>query len=224
MLCRQPTPAVMSKCIVRPSLYRAFLLALATVSVSAAAKFDLDRVTPVPTGEPIPTMDFFRPAVLSRPVLNPSGTHVAAVVTAAEDKHLLLVYDLKAPEKFATIGGPGDKDIYQVDWLSDSRVMFGLSYQKQYGIGLMAADVGSLGSGYAIQQYNNSRVISVPLKNRLRPLVWNRFDMETDQDTGVSVLDTDIQTGLFVDLTRANNPAVRREQFLVPGITTISML
>jgi dipeptidyl aminopeptidase/acylaminoacyl peptidase len=193
------------------SLSRAFLLALATVSVSAAAKFDLERVKPVPAGEPIPTMDFFRPSLLSQPVLNPSGTRVAAVVTAAEDKHILLVYDLKTPEKVEMVGGSGDKDIYRVDWLSDSRVMFGLSSKKLYGIGLMAADVGSLQSGYAIQQYNNSQVISVPLKNRLRPLIWNRFEMETGNDAGVAAVNTDIQTGALVDLDAAMNSFNRRD-------------
>jgi len=73
---------------------RALLFALATASLAAAPKFDLERVTPVPATEPIPTMDFFRPRVLSQPVLNPSGTYIAAVVTAGEDKHELQVYGL----------------------------------------------------------------------------------------------------------------------------------
>jgi len=204
----------MRKGYVLPSLYRVLILALASVSASAGAKFDLDRVTPVPAGEPIPTMDFFRPALVSQPVLNPSGTRVAAIVTVTEDKHLLLVYDLKTPEKFEAIGGSGDKDIYQVNWLSDSRVMFGLSSQKFYGLGLMAADVGSLQSGYALQQYSGSHLISIPLKNRLHPLVWNRHDIETERDEGTVVLDTDIQTGASSDITAAMSPRDRWDLIL----------
>jgi hypothetical protein len=64
-------------------------------AVSAAEKLDLDRLTPVPASEPIPVMDFFRPRILQEPKLNPSGTHIAAIITAGEDRHQLLVYELK---------------------------------------------------------------------------------------------------------------------------------
>ena len=172
-------------------------------AVCAAEKLDLKRVTPVPATEPIPTMDFFRPSFLSQPVLNPSGTHVAAVITGTEDKHRLMVMDLKT-QKIETVGGVGDKDIYQVHWLNDSRLIFSLSSQKLYNIGLLAADVGSLRAGYPLQQYNGSRLVSIPLKNRLRPLVWNRRDLETRRDAGVVVIDSDLKAGEMVDLVAAS--------------------
>lgn len=56
-------------------------------AVSAAEKLDLDRLTLVPASEPIPVMDFFRPRILQEPKLNLSGTHIAAIITAGEDRH-----------------------------------------------------------------------------------------------------------------------------------------
>ena len=184
------------------SLFRLSLLALTTLVVSAAPKYDLARVTPVPATEPIPTMDFFRPSLLSQPELNPSGTYIAAVVSAGEDKHELFVYSV-VNHTIETVGGSGDKDVYNVNWLNDSRLIFGLSSRKLYGLGLLAADIGRFREAYPLAQYYGSSLVSVPLKNRLHPLVWNSHDFETDKDLGVAVVDTDIKTGKLMDLMAA---------------------
>ena len=183
----------------RIALFCACLTALPPASTLAAPKLDLARVIPVPATEQIPTMDFFRPRVLSQPTLNPSGTFIAAIVTAGEDKHELQVYSL-ADHMIETVGGSGDKDIYNVSWLNDSRLMFSLSSHKLYGLGLMAAEVGDLRHAYPLLQYYSSSVVSIPLKNRLRPVVWSRRDFETEKDLGVAVINTDIKTGTIVDL------------------------
>jgi len=185
------------------SSLRVLIFALATVSVVAASKFDLERVTPVPATDPIPTMDFFRPLVLSRPELNPSGTHVAAIITAAEDKHQLLVYDINS-QKIETVAAGGDEDMYYAHWLNDSRLIFGLRKGKMYGLGMLAAEVGSLRSAYPVQQYGSSVLVSIRLKDRLHPLVWNRSDIDVDRDTGVVSLKTDRTSGIMIDLYRAD--------------------
>jgi len=186
----------------RSLLHRACLIVLTTGSALAAPKFDLERVTPVPATEPIPTMDFFRPRVLSQPAVNPSGTYIAAIVTAGEDKHELQVCSL-ADHMIETVAGSGDKDIGSFQWLNDSRLIFGLSSRKLYGLGLLAADVGHLRDAYPLLQYYGSSLVSVRLKNRLRPLVWNRYDFETQKDLGVAEINTDIKTGKIVDLLSA---------------------
>ena len=118
----------------------AVALAMAASNLIAADKLDLSRITPVSGDQAIPIQDFFRPAILQQPALNPSGTHIAAIVTAGEDRHQLLVYDLKSQTtEFAS--GSGDKDVYAVNWLDDTRLMFNLGTRKMYGIGLMAANV-----------------------------------------------------------------------------------
>lgn len=174
----------------------------ATMAAVQAASLDLKRVTPVPATEQIPTMDFFRPSVLSQPVLNPSGTHIAAVITDGEDKHDLLVYCL-SDRMIETVGGSADKDIYSVYWLNDSRLIFGLASRKLYGIGLLAADVGDLRSAYPLLQYASTRLVSIPLKNRLRPLIWRRSDIEIHKDLGVADINSGIATGKIVDLQSA---------------------
>ncbi len=181
------------------------LLLLASTTalrLPAADKLDLERVKPVPANEQIPIMDFFRPLLLQQPQLNPSGTHIAAIITAAEDQHQLLVYELKT-QKIETIGGMGDKDVYRVYWLNDQKLVFELAGRKLYGLGLIAADVGSFNRMYPLLQYYGSSLIAVPPKNRLRPLVWNRYDFETQRDGGVAVINTELRAGKFVDLTSA---------------------
>ena len=91
---------------------------------SAEEKLDLKRITPVPAGEQIPITDFFRPWTMREPKLNPSGTHIAAITTVGEDRHQLFVYELKT-KKGELIGGPGDKDIYEIHWLNDRARNFG---------------------------------------------------------------------------------------------------
>ena len=91
------------------------LLALSTLSGFAAQSIDLKRVTPVPANETIPILDFIRPSLMARPELNPSGTHIAALVSFNEDQRRLLVYELKN-QQIETVGGNGDEDITQVHW------------------------------------------------------------------------------------------------------------
>lgn len=181
------------------------LVALAP-TLRGAGKIDLERVTPVPATETIPVADFFRPLILQQPVLNRAGTHIAAVITAGADHHQLLTYELKT-QKIETVSAWGDRDIYQVDWLDDRRLIFQLSARKMYGVGLMAADLGALTHAYPLLQYYYSRVIAVPPEKRLRPLVWNRYDgldSGSRHDLGVSVLNTDVKTGHVVDLLSVN--------------------
>jgi len=185
----------------RLPLFISILLSAAN-PLDADNSIDLKRTTPVASTDQIPVSDFFRPAVLQEPKLNPSGTHIAAIITASSDRHLLLVYDLKT-RKQEILGGPvGDSDISQVYWLNDRRLVFQVSVQKLYGVGFFAADVGSLSDCYALLQYYGTHLISVPSDNRLRPLVWNSRDgLETQRDLGVASVNTDIRsTGKAVSL------------------------
>lgn len=185
-----------------PVAVRLILLGAAACQMAAAKKLDLARESPVSATEQIPVMDFFRPFLLRQPKLNPSGTHFAAIVTAGDDRHQLMVCELTT-QKIEAVSYPGDRDIYEADWLNDKRLIFPLSARKLYGVGLMAAEVGSLTQAYPLLQYLNSSLLAVPPQNRLRPLVWNRFDgldSGARHDLGVAVVNTDITTGKMVDL------------------------
>jgi len=182
-----------------------FSLCIIVSAASAAESLDLKRITPVPANEPIPVVDFFRPWMLQNPKLNPSGSHIAAIVTAAEDQHQLLVYGLET-KKIEMAGAGGDRDIYQVYWLNDRRLVFELASRKLYGVGLLAADVGAIGDPYPLLQYYGTSLIAVPPKNRLRPLVWNRGSIDTDKDQGGAIINTDIHSAsaTIVDLNSAS--------------------
>jgi dipeptidyl aminopeptidase/acylaminoacyl peptidase len=185
-----------------PCLRLLLAVGLLAQTLPAAEKFDLERETPVPADQPIPTQDFFRQPLLSEPELNHAGTHIAAIVSSGDDKQLLLVFEI-ATGKVNSLGSSQEKDIYNLNWLGDSRVLFQIDSRKMYGLGIMAADIKDLSSAYPVQQYNSSRLISIPLKNQLHPLLWNRYDMENRRDNGVVEVDTSRQSGKFVDLTAA---------------------
>ncbi len=182
------------------------VLALVVPTLPAADKIGLARVTPVPADLPIPIQDFFRPSALARPTLNLAGTHIAAIMTAHEDKRQLLVYDI-ATTKGESLAYDGDKDIYNLHWLGNSRVLFNISSQKYYGLGIMAADITNLRDAYPLQQYNGSSLVSIPLDKPTQPLIWNRYDFEINRDNGVVALDAEakLRDANIVDLTAAKN-------------------
>lgn len=188
--------------LVRTSILGAALII--PLALQAAEKIDLKRTTPIPADQPIPIADFFRPLVLQEPKLNPSGTHIAAIVTASEDRHQVLVYDLKS-QKIEMAGGSGDKDVYEVYWLNDNRIMLSLGAKKMYGLGLIAANIGDLDTSYALVQYYGSSVVAIPPKNRLRPLIWNRHDsLEHGRDLGVAEVNSNINSGKLTSLGGAS--------------------
>ena len=188
-----------------PRLHRlvaAFSL-VAAGSLAAAERINLDRITPVPAGEKIPLQDFFRPAILQQPKINLTGTHIAAIITAGDDQHQLLVHDLQT-QKSETLGGVGDKDVYDVTWLNDTRLVFHLAARKMYGLGMMVADAGSLSSATPLLQYYGTSLVAVPPKDRQHPLVWNRYDsLETQRDIGAAIINTNLRSGHMVNLVAA---------------------
>ncbi|HEX2861607.1 MAG TPA: alpha/beta fold hydrolase [Lacunisphaera sp.] len=193
-------------------LLRPFLAcALIAPTLSAADKIDLDRTTPVPADQPIPTQDFFRPRALSQPSLNRAGSHIAALVSANEDKHMLLVYEI-ASGKPESLAFRGARDIYNVYWLNNSRVLFQLSSRKMYGLGIIAADIDKLTEAYPLQQYSGSSIVSIPLAKPTHPLLWNRYDIENGRDSGVVSVDSRSKTAAIVDLTGAMNNSLYMAQ------------
>lgn len=184
-----------------PFLFSVLVLT-ASIRPLHASKIDLSRATPVPANEEIPVQDFFRPRLLQQPVLNPSGTRIAAAISAGEDKHELLVYNL-ADQKEDRMGALGDKDIYGVRWLSDDRLMFSIGYEKKSPMGLFVTGIRALNEVHPIFQYYNSSVVALPASDRMHPLIWNRYDRLTDEanhDLGVAEAYADVRTGEMINL------------------------
>lgn len=198
-----------SRCPVR-SILEKILPALGLVltlpvgpGLGAAERMDLERTTPVPATEPIPLSDFFRPSLMYQPQLNPSGTHIAALVGGNDDKFRLLVYELKT-QKIEVLGGTGDMDIDRVYWLNDQRVLFGISLVKRGEVGLYAANVGSLNAFYPMLQYVGTTLIAVPPADRVKPLVFlHSRSMNAGHAAEAVNVDTNITSGKIANLFSA---------------------
>ncbi|HUG12353.1 MAG TPA: alpha/beta fold hydrolase [Opitutaceae bacterium] len=173
------------------------------VALQAAAKIDLKRVTPVPENKPVPIEDYFRPPLLSQPQMNPAGTRIASIITAAQDKQQLLIYEIDS-QKTDNVSAWGDKDIVSVDWLNDDRVIFVVSSQKLFGLGLLAGEFGKLKRSYPLIQYYGTRVVAIPSSDRMHPVLWNKFDFDTGRDRGAEIIETEDYGVAMLDLFKAD--------------------
>ena len=175
--------------------------------LSAADDLDLKRDTPAQGNAPIPVADFFRPPIFIEPELNRAGTHIAALVTSGEDKYQLLVTELKT-KSVETLQLDKDRDIVAFHWLGNKRLIFVVSAEKRYGVLLLAADVGDLREAYPLLQFCGTRIVSVPPKDPLHPLVWLSYELAEsghgNDDGGVVTVNTSIKTGRIFDLMRAD--------------------
>ena len=150
--------------------FAAVALGLAFPGLAMADKLDLDRITPVLANQTIPVMDFFRPPILRDPWLNPSGTHIAAIIAAGEDHTSLMVYELKT-KKIETVGVRGDSDIDWVSWLNADRFVYGVSVKKLGSFALCAGVVGALNESFPLLQNVGATLVAVPPNDRTHPLL-----------------------------------------------------
>lgn len=184
----------------------ALALALPTPILSAADKIDLNRFTPVPADQPVPIQDFFRLSALQEPKLNPSGTHIAALMSPiGQDKFVLTAYEL-ASAKTETVGGVLQQDIYDFTWLNDERLVYSLSDKKLYAVGLMAVELGRFRHNYPVQTYNGARIIGIPPDRRHQPLLQviagALEDGVRNLEFEAVTVDTDFKSIQLADLTR----------------------
>jgi dienelactone hydrolase len=183
-----------------PALLPFLALLAGAAPLAANDKIDLDRKTPVAANEQIPVADFFRPDFLQGPKVNPSGTHVAALITSGEDKHRLIVYEL-ATMKGEAYEPPGETTIREVTWLGDRRLAFQISFYRAFNIGLYASEVGRLRDAYPLLQYAGASMLAVPPVKRARPLAWIPPGFgDAGRDGQVAVVNTDVRTGMMVNM------------------------
>lgn len=161
-------------------------------------EMELDRQTPVAPDSPIPVTDFFRPVYMTRPTLNRSGTHIAAMVSGGSDRYQLMVID-RAEGTHDTISGKAHMDVLNPRWLADDRVSYLLSAEKLYGLALMVAPINRLNRSYPIYQYGGAQIIGVPQDNPMRPSIWLRSD-DRGIRGGVLELDARRKGGSLINL------------------------
>lgn len=68
--------------------------------------------------------DFFKPALVARPVLSPSGRYVAFALTQGEARTVLAVLDLEAGGPPKPVGYFRDSDVHRIWWVNDERLVF----------------------------------------------------------------------------------------------------
>ncbi len=167
----------------------------AGLAVAAAAKNDysLKRITPVAADEPVPTLDFFRPALFHSPKINDAGTRFAALITGGVDRQEMIVYDL-ATSKSDGLRGVGKKDIYGFDWLDDDTILFSVNAEKRYAEGLYVTAASDLSSSYYLDLHNVAFMVARPENNRRHPIVWIKHSAyDSGKDGGLVQINTKVK-------------------------------
>src|SRR5882724_1177770 len=164
------------------TLIRVACVAAAALSIGAKKLDRIDAESPVPDGQPIPVIDFFRPRTWSGAVLNPDGTRFAALVSKNGDQSTLLVYDLATRQMKSA--GESEFDIYNVRWLDGHRLLFQVGLEKMYAYGLYTADADDLRGMVALDRNDVVFPISSPRKDPLKPFIWIAKSSETHGTDG----------------------------------------
>lgn len=131
----------------------------------------LERMTPVPAGEIIPIVDFFRPPTFQRPRLNPAGTHFATLISTPEDTWDLVAVALGTGKIERLTGGKG-YDVSSYHWLADDRLLFSVTRDKLYSTGLFAVELGRFNRSYVLQRYNAIVPVGFPEARPLHAIIW----------------------------------------------------
>lgn len=94
---------------------------------------------------PVPVVDFFRGDQMSRPVLSPSGRHLAVQVALPGGRLSLAVLSVDPPREIKVVAGFTDTDIDEVQWVNDDRLVFTVddrqsAWDRRHAPGLIAVD------------------------------------------------------------------------------------
>lgn len=172
--------------------------ALIAATASLHAKLDLDRVEPVPAGEVIPAVDFFRPAMFASPQLNPGGTHVAAMSSGGTDSIKLVVHELESGESWL-VEGLGELDITRFSWLDDEMLILSTEHPARGGVSLFATERQGRARPYPIVQQASHTILGSPIDDRRNLLGRLNSWGVTDERGEVVRFDTSLTTADIVD-------------------------
>lgn len=120
---------------------RAMRTVLASVTIAAAVL----PITAHAVEALLPVRDFFSADAMSKPVLSPSGSHLAVRIGGANGRYQLAVISLLPPRQVKIIAGFADADVANVLWVNDDRLIFTISdlqssYTDRRGGDLFAVD------------------------------------------------------------------------------------
>ena len=135
------------------------VLACASVATAVAA-------------EPLSAEELFHAAPLGEARLSPDGRYMGAVVSEGVDSRSLIVYDLKDYSPVA-LRGSADFDVSTFHWTGNDRLVFSMTYEKIYALGLYAAKVARLSDYTPIDKYNVLQIVGIPEDRPGKVLVWH---------------------------------------------------
>ncbi len=181
--------------------------------VTLRADLGIERVQPVPEGEPIPLVDFFRPPLFDSPRLNPAGTHVAALSSGGQDVVQVVVTDLATNESWQISGVEG-QHVHELHWLDDDHLIFRASANESFRTSWFAAREKGARKAYPILQLASMSVVGIPLEDPLHPVVWLDSGEVTEQYGEVVTLDLANFTSAREALSRRGNISASDRRFI----------
>ncbi len=170
----------------------AAILLIGSLNAAEPAPNPAPNEPPVHVTGTVPIRDFFRPPFINLPLVNRAGTWLIARFDTEDDHTGAMFLNLLAGKQ-QTIRGRDDRDIDELFWLDDRHVLMNQSHEKLYADGLFVTDLEDFSSAYAIERKSAVSVISVPIKARLKPIIWMSQDAYQEGfDRGAVQLDASL--------------------------------
>jgi dienelactone hydrolase len=147
---------------------------------------------PSPAVAPVPVADFFRNPAMARPLLSPSGKHLAVHLAGPDGRVKLAVLSVDPPRQARIVAGFNDSDIHDFHWVNDDRLVFELNDSNEAeaearGYGLFAVDRD--GSGLRMLVRREWSLLTNPGANARQPeLTPNHWLSRTLRDGSADVL------------------------------------
>lgn len=130
-----------------------------------------------PAAQPAPTptiAELFGPRFLNYATLSPDGTKLAATATWDGDVSSLLVLNLETLKPTA-LQGNHELDIYRVYWQDPDRLLFNVSKDKRYSVGLYSVAPARLNRPIPVRLYDVMDIVGIPQSRPNRALIWSSF-------------------------------------------------
>jgi hypothetical protein len=145
--------------------------------------------------EPLSAEELFRAAPLGEAAMSPDGRYLGTVVADGVDTRSLLVFDLSDMKPTALRCSGGD-DISVFQWVGSDKLVFSLTKDKFWSLGIYAAPVPRIQDYYPLNRNDAMSIVGVPQDRPGRVLVWYRSVRgERVQEPRISELDADQKRG-----------------------------
>ena len=169
-------------------LARSLLAAAIALSASSSRAADpASAPSPQPSIQsaiPPTITELFGPRFLNYATLSPDGRKLAATASWDGDISSLLILDLNTLKPTA-LQGNHELDIYRVYWQDSERILFNVSKDKLYSVGLYSVPSNRLNRPIPIRLFDVIDFVGIPKARSDRALVWIRHAALEDGRSGM---------------------------------------